>query len=138
MVVFNWGLNFTQVSFQQSVFSYVVQVPLFLTAKLGANSTPYNQQAIGISTGIGATFNHFNQPYLTNSGFLKSKATYLVPSAIIEGTLLSRGNPMTVRLHLSLTRTPTDIEFSSINGSGGSATQNWRLGNIGIGLIYGI
>ena len=47
-------------------FAYHFQVPVYAMVRVGANSTPYNQQAVGLAVGLGGSFNALS--YYANLG----------------------------------------------------------------------
>lgn len=125
----NFGINFPTTRDRGTVVTLTTQVPVFLMGRLGANATSYNEQKIGIGAGVGLVYTYFSDvaDILTGS---KVNAGFFVPAAVVEGSLRSRGGPITARVHFSLSDRTTDLNFS-----GGAAP--FKLGNWGIGLIYG-
>ncbi|MEO0895874.1 MAG: hypothetical protein AAFY71_05720 [Bacteroidota bacterium] len=118
--------------------TYNIQVPIFLMGKLGSGATPYNQQRIGISAGIGASINHMkftlSRPTAGSSvGNLDviRTTTFVSPAAVLEasygnligrlqlglGTVNTRGNDQVIP---SLLEDPVDAVH----------------GLFGFGLIY--
>jgi len=85
--------------------TYNIQVPIFLMGKLGAGATPYNQQRIGISAGIGGSINHMkftlnrpsDNPSIGDLPVVRT-TTFVSPAAVVE---LSYGN-LIGRLQLGL------------------------------------
>ncbi|RMG68248.1 MAG: hypothetical protein D6722_12060 [Bacteroidetes bacterium] len=111
----------------------MVQTPVYLMARVGANSTPYNQQALGLSVGVGG-----NLQYLTFTG-LNRRTTFFAPGAVVEGTLSSRGAPLTFRLHFSPAQPQTLFKYTGPdNGTSTNVDVNYRFSSIlGFGLLYG-
>ncbi|MCB0837172.1 MAG: hypothetical protein KDE26_22900 [Bacteroidetes bacterium] len=135
-----FGLNFQQYvnASRTQVFTrvdYMAQLPVFVMGKVGATATPYNQQKIGIAGGIGGNYNYLSY---NNNFNQKSKSSYFVPSFVVEGTLLSRGNPLTVRFHYGLAHPETNQKTTARDGSFPPVTNRFLLGNFGIGILYGI
>lgn len=111
----------------------MVQTPVYLMARVGANSTPYNQQALGLSVGVGGNFQ-----YLNFTG-LNRRTTFFAPGAVVEGTLSSRGAPLTVRLHFSPAEPQALFRYTGPdNGTSTNVDVNYRFSSIlGFGLLYG-
>jgi len=106
--------------------SFLIQAPVFLMGRLGANSTSYNEQKFGIGAGIGGVYSFYRE------GITKRNAGFLNPSAVVEGTILSGGGTLTLRAHISL----FDPEITLSSDS--SPNLTFRSTNVlGIGLIYG-
>lgn len=74
------GLQFT------NPMGYYVSLPISLIARLGANSTPYNNSTLGVGLGVGiaSTFIAYNYTDANNSYLLQDKETILGVLAIGE------------------------------------------------------
>ncbi|MFK7924738.1 MAG: hypothetical protein AB8H47_22460 [Bacteroidia bacterium] len=138
--VFSYGVDaslqlgvFPQVIQGELKLDGIVQVPLYAMVRLGANSTPYNTQRIGIAAGIGGTYSYMS--YRTGA-IQKFRADFLLPGAVFEVTYMSGGNPLTGRLHLGLN---TGVFDRKIVNEGGDvlAEDPFLFRGIGWGLIYG-
>ncbi len=125
------------IQFFGSSVNWFVQTPVFLMGRIGANSTYYNEQQLGIGLGIGATATYMNM-----KGFfdfqgrdIPFRPLFLNPSVILEGTLNTRGGPVTGRIHFSLggpTRDGVIVEeFRRYYEARKVKYTNW-----GLGLIY--
>jgi hypothetical protein len=114
--------------------SYTFQAPVFLMARVGAAATPYNQQSIGLGVGAGVVYTYFNQfiPNTQNRRF----ASYFTPSVVGDVTILSAGNPLTLRVHLGIERLNGRLVTENVD-NGSQIVNNLPLGNFGLGLIYG-
>ncbi|MEM6264248.1 MAG: hypothetical protein AAGI38_17165 [Bacteroidota bacterium] len=120
--------------------SWMAQLPVFLMGRLGANSTPYNEQSFGIGAGLGAVVSYLDMNGLEgidpignviDFGF---NQLFVNPSAVIELTLVTGGGPIVGRIHFSLSRPTHDgtlIDGNTITS--GRAEYN----NFGLGIIYG-
>ncbi|MDX2250575.1 MAG: hypothetical protein SF052_27585 [Bacteroidia bacterium] len=134
------GLNFVPVSNGSAIYTrvnYVIQAPVYLMARVGANSTPYNQQAIGFATGIGASYTFLSQQTGDISLRRKTRNGYTNPSVVAELTILSRGNPLTGRFHFSPFKVNSDLVFKNVDTKEVVSSFTFPMGNWGIGLIYG-
>lgn len=100
----------------------LLQAPVYAMVRVGANSTRYNEQAFGISLGAG-----LNYTTVISTGN-KWRVGYTVPEFVGEVTFVSRGSPITGRIH-----------FSPFNPQGTATDGNtYEFNNIlGIGLLYG-
>lgn len=125
----NFGINLVG----NGYISYVIQAPVFVMGRLGANATTYNQQKIGIGAGLGLNYTYFSQKITTNT---RRIAGFAVPAAVVEVTILSGGAPLTGRIHFNLGQTSSDIKCRF--DSGGEDLTNTSFGNFGFGLIYGL
>ncbi|GAB4419487.1 MAG: hypothetical protein OHK0039_31950 [Bacteroidia bacterium] len=115
-----------------------VKVPVYAAFRLGALATPYNQQAIGISAGIGGSFNH-----LDNFRILSEvrRSTFFNPGVMLQGTLITRGSPITGRIHFSLSQPESILKYTGDNPGGNNGLNvdfPYRYqGILGFGLLYG-
>ncbi|MEZ4772249.1 MAG: hypothetical protein R3D00_03635 [Bacteroidia bacterium] len=135
-----FGLNFVPVSNGSAIFTrvnYVVQVPVYLMGRVGANATSYNQQSVGFGLGIGTSYTYLSQQTDNISLRRKTRNGYTNPSVVAELTILSRGNPITGRFHFSPIRTNADLVFKDVNTKDEVSSFTFPMGNWGIGLIYG-
>ncbi|TAE47334.1 MAG: hypothetical protein EAZ89_18185 [Bacteroidetes bacterium] len=131
------GFNVTQIidnqGFLQAKFNYSAQIPVFAMGRIGAGSTPYNQQPVGLGLGIGGNYLFFSQQIDNN---FRRIASYVVPSAVAELNLMTRGNFITARIHAGLAQTSGYLVSKNIDNN--LATPlDFKLGNFGLGLIYG-
>lgn len=104
--------------------SVLLQLPHYLMLRVGANSTHYNEQKIGMGMGIGGNFNFFSEYDERGS------ATFWIPSAIFEATIMSQGNTLTGRIHFSLASATNTLNIK--HGTLPRDFSNW-----GLGLLYG-
>lgn len=94
--------------------NWMIQVPIYGYARLGAGATAYNVQRLGIGAGLGARFTTFQVTYSTLSGNYigRLRQSFINPTAFVDLTFnLRRTSPTTVRLYLDLlsSRRNTDI-----------------------------
>lgn len=106
------GFNFSNTG----QINFYSQLPLFVMGRLGANSTVYNTQKIGLGAGVGLM-----GTYLRLSG---NNGLIMNPTAVIEGTLNSRGSNVTGRVMFSL------ADGRAFDGTFITSTLN-------LGVIYG-
>lgn len=112
----NPNANFSFVFNSLSGVSLLAQAPVFLLARIGANSTPYNEQKFGIGAGIGATYtymllsqNFFDQ-FGNPIGSLRLKEGWVNPSAVVEVNLKTRFSDYVFRFSWSLAQPTREIE----------------------------
>ncbi|MDB4286352.1 hypothetical protein N9933_03535 [bacterium] len=124
--------------------SWMLQAPIFLMGKVGANSTPYNEQKIGFALGVGANFTYVNinnrgsiiDPFNGETVSLDLKKFFYNPQVVIEGTVNSRGGPISGRIHFSLLQQVKEgVVFS--NGFVKYPFPQVEYNNFGLGIIYG-
>jgi hypothetical protein len=127
----NLGLNFSRAG----RLNWFAQLPVFVMGRLGATSTPYNTQKIGIGAGIGFMGSYMN--FMAENGRWDVKELYINPSAVVEATLNTRGSSLTGRLQFSLA--PTLGEGDIVDPSGGFLLPDRQVNvsTLSIGLIYG-
>lgn len=138
--VFSYGVDgslqfgvFPQVINGELKLDGIVQTPVYAMVRVGANSTPYNTQRLGMGVGIGGVYSFMS---FRTSPTQRLRADFFLPDAVIEVTLLSGGNPLTGRLHIGL----NDGVFNrQIVNEGGDilAEDPFLFRGIGWGLIYG-
>lgn len=115
--------------------NFVIQTPVYAMVRVGANATPYNTQRVGVSLGIGGSFNHISEFTNVNAS-QRFKTGYIIPDAVAEITFMSRGNPITGRLHVSIADANTNVR--TLDDSGNVLTEsNFLFSGVGWGLIYG-
>lgn len=110
------------------VADYIIQTPVYLMGRLGANATPFNTQKFGIGAGIGGTYTIFSQQVTLQN---RNKAQFFNPTAMVEVTIGSRGSTITGRAHFSL----FDIQ-GKLNNTNGAAARDVNFSNWGLGIIY--
>lgn len=127
----NFGINFPFTQQRGTVVTVVTQVPVFAMARLGALSTKYNQQPLGLGVGIGGVYTFFNDVnnYITGD---KIRADFVVPAVLAELTLKTRGNTITVRGHFNL------LTSNSLLKGDNRPDLEYNMGNWGVGLIYSL
>ncbi|MEM6348071.1 MAG: hypothetical protein AAF927_29545 [Bacteroidota bacterium] len=138
--VFSYGVDgslqfgvFPQVINGELKLDGIVQTPVYAMVRLGANSTPYNTQRLGIAAGIGGVYSFMS---FRTSATQKLRADFFIPDAVFEVTFMSGGNPLTGRLHIGL----NDAVFNRqiVNEAGDVlADDPFFFRGLGWGLIYG-
>lgn len=127
----NFGINFPFTAQRGTVVTLLAQTPVFAMARVGALSTPYNQQPLGLGIGLGGVYTYFNDVADFTTGN-KIRASYIVPAAVGEVTLNTRANTITVRGHFSLDRTNALLKGDN------RPDLDYNMGNWGLGLIYSL
>lgn len=124
----NLNVGFDLVPLNDRVaFDYIIQTPVYLMGRLGAQSTKYNTQRFGIGAGIGGTYTHFSQQVTLQN---RNKAHFFVPQAVVQATFGTRNNIITARAHFSLTPTESTLQ-NSVGSDGQFNFSNW-----GLGIVY--
>ena len=125
----NFGINFPTTG-RGTVVTFVAQTPVFAMGRVGTNATSYNEQGIGAGAGIGLNYTYFNDIADPNSGN-KFRSGFVVPAAVAEVSLRSRGSALTVRGHISLASIRSNVRYTNPN----FPDSSFKLGNWGVGLI---
>ena len=117
--------------------NYILELPVYAMARIGAGCTPYNEQRIGFSLGVGANLSHYVY-YLPFGTPVSPRITALNPAGIVEVTIVSRGNPTTFRAHGSLRNSIFSARFKDLNGNDTSNSVDMdQTSFLGLGVIYG-
>ena len=117
------------IQFTPGFLSYMVQVPVFLLARVGAGATPYNEQRFGIGAGIGGNYSYFRTP---DANLNEIELGFFAPAAVAEISFKSGGGATYIlRAHMNLTSPETNIQQDN------PQSPQYNMGNFGIGLIYG-
>lgn len=75
---------------------FMVQAPIFLSARYGAGATPYNEKRIGVGAGAGVNVN-----YLYSTGDVFNHTLFL-PSAMAEVLINGRSSFYSIKVHWTL------------------------------------
>lgn len=111
-----------------------IRVPVLFLGRIGAGSTSYNEQTIGIGAGIGGSFTYMGKVYFNDgvsSNYYPYSAAYITPTAVGEVTVNSNSSKYMVRLYVDL----LPIEIS--NYRFGNSELNVRTTTWGLGFGYG-
>ncbi len=112
--------------------NWMLQVPVYGFARIGAAATSYNQQRLGAGIGLGLRFTTFQTLYTTGSYVGKLRQTFVNPTAIFDLTFnLRRTNPTTVRFYMDILPVRRNTE---VYGSFDPVPLDYRT--IGFGLYY--
>lgn len=117
-------------------FAYHFQLPVYAMVRVGANSTTYNQQAIGLAVGVGGSYNALS--YYSNFGSTigNVRLNYFNPAAVVEVHINTRGQQMVLRGHASLLRNSGVIpQRRDINGNQLQPGSALDMGYIGFGIV---
>jgi len=116
---------------------YVVQTPVYAMARVGAGSTPYNQQRVGLGVGIGGSFTTFSYFGAIGQSIVNERGNFIAPGAVVEVTINSRGNPLVLRAHASLNQSDLNISRYDENGDLFVSQSPFdRAGYVGFGIVY--
>lgn len=109
---------------------FLIQTPLYGMLRFGANATKYNEQPFGISIGAGFNYTLADATFINaNTGNpINLRVDYIVPEFVGEITLITRGSPITGRIHFS----PFNPTSTASDGNGYQFQ-----GILGLGLLYG-
>ncbi|MEL6675899.1 MAG: hypothetical protein AAFR61_27070 [Bacteroidota bacterium] len=113
--------------------NYMLQVPVFAMARVGANSTIYNQQKIGAGVGVGGIFTNLSEKI---SPDLRRSSRYINPAVVAEVTIMSRSGTLTVRGHYAIAEALADQIYKDNDGNITNRLER-SFGGFGAGLIYG-
>lgn len=111
--------------FSSNGISFFGNAPVYLLARAGAGSTPFNEQKVGIGAGIGGSFSYLFST--TTSGNFST--SFINPGAIVELGLNTRGSSYLFRFNWSLAKPIKEV------GIGGSSYE-YRMGVLGFGIFY--
>jgi hypothetical protein len=128
----NVGINLANGAGQ---INWYTQGSLFLMGRLGANSTKYNTQKIGIGAGIGGVASYLDQRAL--NGAIDMESFFMNPAAVGEVTLNMRGSTLTGRVQFSLAPAVSEGDLITPDGNFLLQDREANFGTIGLGLIYG-
>jgi len=113
--------------------NWMLQVPLYGFARIGAAATSYNQQRLGAGIGLGLRYTTFQTIYTAPSGYVgRLRQSFLNPTGIVELTFnFRRVSPTTIRFYMDLlpARRNTDIY-----GSFDPVPLEYRT--LGFGIYY--
>lgn len=125
----NFGFNIVG----NGYFNFMIQAPVFIMGRLGANATTYNEQKVGIGAGLGGNYTYLSEKLTVND---RRNANFIVPAGVVEATIISRGSPLTVRFHFALSQGSAKLKYKDENGDI-FREETRDAGNFGFGLIYG-
>lgn len=110
--------------------SFFGNVPAYMLARVGAGSTPFNEQKVGIGAGIGGTFSYLSTSYSSGSSAGAFRTSFLNPGAIVEFQLKTRGSNYLFRFNWSLLKPTQEVDLGSIQ------KYSVRMGVTGIAIFY--
>jgi hypothetical protein len=113
--------------------NWMIQVPVYGFARIGAAATPYNQQRLGASIALGMRYTAFQTIYTTPSGYVgRLKQNFINPTAIVELTFnFRRTLPTTLRFYMDILPARRNTE---IYGSFDPVPLDYRA--VGVGIYY--
>ena len=118
------NINFAIFPTNYGGLGLLAQAPVFLLGRVGANSTSYNQQKVGLGAGIGLNYTYVRLD--PPSGSVGLNHSYVAPAALVELNLNLRSATYILRGHWNLT--PTTLDY---------AGEDYDFGNFGFGIVYG-
>jgi hypothetical protein len=124
-------------AFQLGAFgsNWMIQVPVYGFARIGAAATPYNQQRLGGGIALGMRYTAFQVIYTptTLSGYVgRLKQNFITPTAIVELILnFNRSLPSALRFYMDILPARRNTE---IYGSFDPVPLDYRT--MGIGVYY--
>lgn len=116
--------------------NWMLQVPVYAYARVGAGATAYNIQRLGIGAGAGLRFTTFQLTYSSLSGNYigRLRQNFINPTAFLDLTFnFRRTNPTTVRVFLDVLSSRRNTE---VMGSIDPVPLEFRT--VGIELLYRI
>jgi len=113
--------------------NWMIQVPVYGYARIGAAATPYNQQRLGASIALGMRYTAFQTIYTSLSGYVgRLKQNFINPTAIVELTFnFRRTFPTTLRFYMDILPARRNTE---IYGSFDPVPLDYRA--VGVGIYY--
>jgi len=85
--------------------NWMLQIPVYGYARVGAGATAYNVQRLGIGAGAGLRFTTFQLTYSSLSGNYigKLRQSFINPTAFVDITFnLRRTNPTSIRIYFDV------------------------------------
>jgi hypothetical protein len=127
----NPQLNFSFRLDSRTGATILAQMPFMAMARIGANSTPYNESKFGGGAGIGLNYTFVKFPVIDNSnGSIESfQQSYAAPAFALEATLQLPGGLYSVRFHKNLLWSSGELDF-------GGQTLPLDLNSFGLGVAY--
>ncbi|MCS7152778.1 MAG: hypothetical protein N2253_06395 [Bacteroidia bacterium] len=116
--------------------NWMVQVPVYAYARMGAGATAYNTQRLGIGVGAGLRFTTFQLTYTSISGNYvgKLRQSFVNPTVFVDITLnFRRTNPTTLRGYFDILSSRRNTELM---GSIDPVPLEFRT--FGVGILYPI
>jgi hypothetical protein len=113
-----------------SPVSTMIQVPVFLAARVGLGATRYNESSVGFGIGVGGSFTYLRLAYFDANGRTYAlQAPLIAPTAMAE-LAFSLNNPLLLRFHINLAPTRYNAEVDL------GLKQQLDFHNWGISLLY--
>lgn len=109
--------------------SVLFQTPCFLTARIGAQCTPFNTNAVGAAVGIGFNFTYIHLPFMVGNTISSISQPFIAPAAMGELTFSISQQALSLRYHVNL------LPFQGKIDDGPSKLPA-DFSNFGIGLVY--
>jgi hypothetical protein len=119
---------------------FLIQVPVLMGLRLGARSTTYNQQKIGVGVGLGVLYTYatYTQGYNGTSSTDTRTLNYVAPQVQGELTLNMRSSVITGRIHLSPLNLTNSVHVkNNVNNNFANESLPSLTTNMGVGIAYG-
>ncbi|MCX8112072.1 MAG: hypothetical protein N3E49_02580 [Bacteroidia bacterium] len=116
--------------------NWMVQIPVYGYARVGAGATAYNVQRLGIGAGIGLRFTTFQLTYASFSGNYigKLRQSFINPTALLDITFnFRRTNPTTIRAYFDFIPSRRNTEIMGMIDP-----VPLEFSTLGIGILYRI
>ena len=102
---------------------FMVQAPVFLSARVGAGSTPFNENKFGFGVGAGVNVNYLYGTFY----ILQLNHTLFLPSAMAEFQVNGSNSLYSIRLHLSIMPEQVRFKFNDYNFSNFGLSINYAF-----------
>lgn len=127
----NFGINFANIN-NNTLINLFIQPQLYYMGRIGAASTSYNQQKVGLGLGVGGVYTYLSVVQaLSDDQF---KIGFVNPSALVEVNINTRGTPISARAYFSPIRAEREIDSPPLVFP---PTYRVSLGHLGFSLLYG-
>jgi hypothetical protein len=114
----------------------MLQVPLRVGARLGAMSTKYNSQPVGLGVSGGLLYQYVQSSFSVAGGALyRNSMSYVAPDVSADIAINFRNTSLIGRVHFSPVSIPTSLKIVEA-ARPNSAKVDVRAQNIGFGLMY--
>ena len=108
--------------------SFLGTAPVYMLARLGAGSTPYNEQKFGIGAGIGGSYSYIATSYAGGGSSGVFKTGFFNPGAVVELQFNTRVTNYLFRFNWSLLKPVREVEL------GVNQTFPFNLGVTGVAI----
>ena len=110
--------------------SFFGNAPVYMLARLGAGSRPFNEQKVGIGAGIGGTYSYHATTYSAGSSSGVFKTGFVNPGAVVEFQFNTRASNYLLRFNWSIMKPTREVDL------GGTQTIPVNMGVTGLAVFY--